>query len=455
MFLKLLPESISKYFRMSRRQREHELKFTLWRMPVIYILITFLLAAVTLALDLVLGISEGKRFAVNFETTRLLVSSLIGGILTLSAFSLNSLLVVLTTFSGQFSPRMLQDFIADRQTQHIMGIFNGSFVYVLLIFLFISSYSKHYFIAVPVVTCILAFITALTFIFFINHATSWMQVHNITFNMKNISKEIIRYSLKKDLEEFRTMEPGDLLENYRSNATIVRAQTPGYVQLINYREMIEQARQDNIIIKVNARVGNFVLSYNPLFTYWGPGAENINEEKYQNMIIIGHKETEIQDIKSGMKKLAEVSVKAIGNDDPRTTINAIHQMGELLLTIDQYITFTPYLADNDRQVRVIIGKDTFDFYLYQGFGTIRHYAKNDFPITFEIISSLSMLALSIDPSKYAGLWNFAYETVQNVGKDIIYDSERHMLLHKLYKLASTTGNELAYYQVEKQLTGSK
>ncbi|WP_272030573.1 MULTISPECIES: DUF2254 family protein [Oceanobacillus] len=124
-------------------------------------------------------------FKAEFETTRLLISSLIGGILTLSAFTLNSLLVVLTTFSGQFSPRLLQNFVKDKHTQHILGVFNGSFVYVLIMFLFISSKPVDYFTAVPFVTVLIAFFTAIVFIYFINHATTWMQVHNITDMMKD------------------------------------------------------------------------------------------------------------------------------------------------------------------------------------------------------------------------------------------------------------------------------
>ncbi|MFP3338976.1 DUF2254 family protein, partial [Micrococcus sp. SIMBA_131] len=93
------------------------------------------------------------------QPTRLLISALIGGILTLSAFTLNSLLVVLTTFSGQFSPRMLLNFVADRTTQHFVGIFHGSFVYVLVVFLFITSKEDEYFVAIPGTTVFLAFVT--------------------------------------------------------------------------------------------------------------------------------------------------------------------------------------------------------------------------------------------------------------------------------------------------------
>ncbi|WP_256464124.1 DUF2254 family protein [Halobacillus amylolyticus] len=203
------------------------------------------------------------------SVTRMLVSTLIGGILTLSAFTLNSLLVVLTTFSGQFSPRMLLNFISDKHTQHALGIFNGSFIYVLVVFLFIGNSSKEMFTATPTITIGLAFIASITFIFFINHATTWMQVHNITYSMKQVSKEMINQTLRKDLEAHRTKEKGDLMEEERKNAQSITSKKSGYIQLADYRTMIREAREDNIIFKLHYKVGDYILEGNQIISFWG------------------------------------------------------------------------------------------------------------------------------------------------------------------------------------------
>ena len=220
MLEKILPSSIRKYLLMSKRQRMHEIRLTIWYMPFLYICLSILLVVITLYLDLQLEISQymSDFLSMDASVTRILVSTLIGGVLTLSAFTLNSLLVVLTTFSGQFSPRMLLNFISDKQTQHALGIFNGSFVYVLLLFLFIGSSKKEMFVAAPMITIGLAFLSAITFIFFINHVSTWMQVHNITYHMKQVSEGMIHQTLKKDLEAHRTTETGDIMEEERKTS---------------------------------------------------------------------------------------------------------------------------------------------------------------------------------------------------------------------------------------------
>ncbi len=437
---------------MSKRQRNHEIHLTIWYMPVFYILIALILAAITLFLDLYIEVSQYSfdLLSMDASVTRLLVSTLIGGILTLSAFTLNSLLVVLTMFSGQFSPRMLLNFISDKQTQHALGIFNGSFIYVLIVFLFIGNSKKEMYTATPTVTIVLAFLSAITFIFFINHATTWMQVHNITFSMKQISEKMINQTLQKDIESHRTKEIDDLMQEDKKDLRRIKAQKSGYIQLVDFYTMIEEARKDNIILQLHYKVGDYILYGNEMISFWGPETEKINAKKYHEMIEIGHKETEIQDLQMGMHKLAEVAIKAIGNNDPKTASNTIDQIADLMLTVDQYITFTPYLADANRKVRVILQSEDFDYYIYRGFGYIRHYAKENHLIITEIVRALALIAESINESKHDSLWQFACNTIDHIEREVIYELDKTFLLSEVRKLAMHTNHLNDYKNIEEK-----
>lgn len=452
MYKKILPWQLRKYFAMPKRVRKHELQSTLWYMPAVYILGAILFAGLTLYLDLIVNLSQFTPELMHAKTqpTRVLVSSLIGGILTLSAFTLNSVLVVLTTFSGQFSPRMLLNFVADRTTQHFVGIFHGSFVYVLVTFLFLTSVEEENFVVIPGVTFVLAFVTVMTFILFINHATSWMQVHNIATNMKQESISIVKKSLSDELEEFRTQNSADYKEKEKKDEIVVNSRESGYIQLIDFRKMIYQAKEDNIIIQLHKKVGDYVLNGTSLFSYWGPGAKEIDVEKYHAFVEVGYKETEIQDIKMGMTKLSEIGVKSIGNNDPKTAITIIHQMADLLLEVEKDITFTPKLADSSGNVRVMMESENFDYYLYRGYGYIRHYAGENYLIISEIVLALSLVAQSISEDKLNTVWEFAKNTIDHIDEKLIYDLDRDYLLEKLYSLAHYTGHEEEFNRIEKR-----
>ena len=450
MLKRLLPLSIRKYMLMSSRQRKREIRLTIWYMPFFYICLSLLLVAVTLYLDLYLEVSQftWEFLSMDASVTRILVSTLIGAILTLSAFTLNSLLVVLTMFSGQFSPRMLLDFISDKQTQHALGIFNGSFVYVLFVFLFIGNSENEMFVATPVLTIGLAFLSALTFIFFINHASTWMQVHNITYNMKQVSEVMIHQTLKKDLEAHRTTENGDIMEEEKKNILHVQSKVSGYIQLVDFQGMIQLAHEENLVVQLHYKVGDFVLAGNELVSIWGPDTDTISTNAYLGFIEMGHKETEIQDLQMGIHKLAEVAIKSLGNDDPKTASNTIDQMADLMLTVEDQLSFTPYLIDQDDRIRVILQSEAFDYYLYRGFGYIRHYAKDNHLIITEIVRALALIAESIQPSKHNDLWEFACNTIDHIEREVVYELDKTFLLQEVHKLARLTNHLQDYQKIE-------
>ncbi|UKS64585.1 DUF2254 domain-containing protein [Rossellomorea marisflavi] len=452
MFKKFLPNDVQKYLLMSKRQRAHEIQLTIWFMPFLYICLSLLLVACTLFLDLKVELSHyvPKLFSMNASVTRTLVSTLIGGVLTLSAFTLNSLLVVLTTFSGQFSPRMLLNFISDKKTQHALGIFNGSFVFVLFNFLFIGSSKKEMFTAAPVLTVIVAFIAAITFIFFINHASTWMQVHNITYNMKKVSEVMINQTLKKDLECHRTKDDHPRFELDESKCLNVKAKASGYVQLIDFHSMIEKAREDGIIVRLHFKIGDFVLCGNNLICLYGADEEKVDVEKYLALIEIGHKETEIQDLQMGMHKLAEVAIKSLGNDDPKTASNTIHQITDLMLTINHHLSFSPYLIDDDEDVRVILEIEDFDYYLYRGFGYVRHYARGNHLIITDIVKALSRLSETLPRERHQCLWDFAANTIDHIEESVIYELDKTFLLTELKILAKITGHTEEYQHIHQK-----
>ncbi|MCP3029156.1 DUF2254 domain-containing protein [Halobacillus sp. A5] len=449
-WMNFFPLEIRKYLQMSHRQRKNELQMTLWSMPLIYIGASTAIIVFTIFLDLQLNISNFVHpwFTAGGDATQILVSALIGGILTLSAFTLNSLLVVLTNFSDQFSPRMMFNFIADKTTQHLLGIFHGSFIYVLFIFLFLTNNENELYSAIPVMSVMLAALTIITFIFFINHAASWMQVHNFTYAMKNTSKSTIKESQKYGFEESSRQEAGDLMEKYAEGEMSVKTSEAGYLQTVYFKKMINQADKDNIVIKMHKKIGDFTLKENVLFSYWGPGQSSVNEDTYMDLIEIGHKKTEIQEMKMGIMKLSEIAVKAVGNSDPQTAISTIHHISDLLADVESKVAFSPYLHDQNKQTRIIVPREDFEYFLHTGFSTIRNAATGHLTIITELIAVMGMLAQTIGSDKHATLWDFAENTTEQVFENHIYDLDKKYFLEKLHELAVFTDNEKSYRAIE-------
>ncbi|PFG12008.1 putative membrane protein [Bacillus sp. es.036] len=436
---------IKKYLKMSRRQRKSELNSTIWFMPFWYIVGAIALSAFTYYLDYVVDVSLYLPIGIGFsgQTLQVLLSALVGGVLTLSAFTLNSLLVALTTFSGQFSSKMLVNFVSDRATQHVLGIFNGSFIYVLLNFLYVTHGEEEYVVATPVLSILTAITAAVTFIYFINHTATWMQVHNISFNM-NVKSKSVQASLEKELNSYhleKEVESESL--PLESDGKVMKTSQSGYFQVADFAKLIKQANKDNCLLRFDVRIGEFVVEGTPLLTYWEYG-QSINPERYVKSIEIGVKRTEIQDLEYGLMKLAEVAIKALGHNDPLTVTNTIHQIADLLKSIGQSTNFSPYLFDQEEELRVILNQKNFPYYLHKGFASIREYANQNSTVMTELLTMISLLSKTLDKDVHEDLWEFARQTILGFDNYSLYENDCLYILEQLSDLAKNTGNQEDY-----------
>ncbi|ASF40952.1 hypothetical protein CEH05_18040 [Halobacillus halophilus] len=436
---------IRKYFKMSKRQRKSELKSTLWFMPFWYIVGAVGLSAFTFYLDYIVDVSLYLPAAIGFsgQTLQVLLSALVGGVLTLSAFTINSLLVALTTFSGQFSSKMLVNFVSDRATQHVLGIFNGSFIYVLLNFLYVTHEEEEYIVATPALSILTAITAAVTFIYFINHTTTWMQVHNISYNMNSKSKSV-QASLEKELKPYhleKSVEKAELPTE--ADGKIIEANQPGYFQVADFSRLIKQAKRDNSLIRFDVRIGEFVVAGTPVVTYW-ENEEKVDPARYLKSIEIGIKQTEIQDLEYGLIKLAEVAIKALGHNDPLTVTNTIHQIADLLKSIGQSSNFSPYLFDQEQELRIILNQKDFRYYLHKGFASIREYANQNSAVMTELLTMVALLSKTMDQSVHKDLWEFARQTILGFDNYSLYENDCLYILEQLSVLAKNTGNQKDY-----------
>ncbi|YBZ95759.1 DUF2254 domain-containing protein [Bacillus sp. AK031] len=75
-----------------------------------------------------------ERFLPDFMMTQIdlaqtVLSTIAGSLLAMTTFTFSTVMVVLTTYSSQFSPRALKNFVNDNTTLRGLGIFMGGFIY--------------------------------------------------------------------------------------------------------------------------------------------------------------------------------------------------------------------------------------------------------------------------------------------------------------------------------------
>ncbi|WP_099157721.1 DUF2254 domain-containing protein [Virgibacillus ndiopensis] len=445
-----LPLIIKSYKSMSKREKWHEIFSNLWVTPTIYLLITIPLIAITVWIDIGIKIGKGidSLLTVNYQLTKSILATLTGGILSLTSFTFYGVMGAFSTFSVQFSPRVLSNFMRHKYTQQSLGIFSGSFLYMLFCLFFINDEATEQYCMIPVTATLLAAVTLGTFVFFINHIVSWMQVTKMTGQMKKESVSIIKNSLLTEIEPNRINNMCKIKDYIKVKKGVeIVCNCSGYLQTIDYNSIIHEARKDGLVIQSEYKVGEYVYSSTPLITYWNGNEEDINQEKYLNMFHIGEQQKEIQDIEFSINKFVEIAIHALGNDDPKTAIGTMSEIGDLLIHISKEVNFTPYLGDEDGNLRLILEELEFDDYLYIAFASIRHYARENVVVTLELLGVLNGIAKAVCRRDYKPIWEFVVYTTKGFENNFVYELDKRKFYNAIYNIAETTNNIDAYHKL--------
>jgi uncharacterized membrane protein len=81
------------------------------------------------------GVGFVPLITMPIESARLALSTIAGSMITIASLVFSMTLVALTLVSQQFGPRILMLFMDDRETQVVLGLFVGTFMFALIILL--------------------------------------------------------------------------------------------------------------------------------------------------------------------------------------------------------------------------------------------------------------------------------------------------------------------------------
>ncbi|MDL4843170.1 DUF2254 domain-containing protein [Aquibacillus rhizosphaerae] len=452
--IKRLPETLKKLINMSHRERRHQIYSNLLIRPALLGFIALCLFGITLWAEMALEINNNMAsvLTADYQLTQTILSTLTGGLLSLTSFTFYGVLTALTTFSGQFSPRIIKNFMMTRVTQQTLGVFSGSFLYVLLSLLFLGDEDSTPYFFVPTTATLLATISIAYFAIFINHIVKWLQVSHVTGEMKKESVNIIEKSLLNELDRYRVENENTIKDQIPEvkEGHKIAVNNSGYIQTIDFALLMEEAINDDLIIKLEHNVGHFVFGSTPVLTYWKQQDAAIDEVKYKNMFHIAQSQTEIQDIEFSINKFVEISIRALGNDDPKTATGTLYEIGDLLINISQKVKFTPYMIDSESKLRMMLQDISFEDYLYIGFASIRHYARSNVVVTVELLKVLDAIAQGTEERDHQHVWDFAEYIASGFEYDYMYDLDKRKYTKALYNIAKTTGNEQAYDKLLKK-----
>lgn len=436
---------------MKRSKLWLKILHSFWFLPALYIIAAIILALVTVHIDFTFTEKEWKTIVPDVlvpdaELSAKLLSSLTTATLTMTTISFSTIMVVLTTFSGQFSPRTLQNFVSDRAAQNILAIFISGFIYDLVAFLQLKTPGEESLFVTPTLAVFIAVLGAAAFIYFINLVAKLVQVNHLINRLTTDAIKTIN-NLDHDIKRFQQhpaqTEPLPFDEKSTKENTITAKQA-GYIDIIDFSTLMKYIQSDNITVWLNVYLGDYVVTGMQLLSYsQDPEQPVSNIEKYRSCIKVSWERTGVQDIEFEIQKLVEIALRAISpsTNDPNTAINCINRIGEIFIYLGNKKWLHPELIDNQKQERLTIKQHDFSYYLHKAFFQIRHYAKEDVSVTTAILNACKLIAGQTPANVHETIWEFANYIVDGFNKEVLLPQDENFLNHEFNRIAEITGHD--------------
>jgi uncharacterized membrane protein len=242
---------------------------------------------------------------------------------------------------------------------------------------------------------ILALISLFWLVYFIHHVASSIQADTVIAELgQELSTAIERRFPEIELPDGGPLE-APFLERLADPAAVVAAHRSGYVQVIDARALLAKATRHGLIVKIDARPGDFVVERAPLLFVWP--RERLSDELRDDLkepIVIGPKRTPTQDIDFAVAALVEIALRALspGINDPQTGMTCIDRLTEALAGMMADQDPPTLVPDAEGTIRLIVRPATFEGVISAALNPIRHAGANHARVLRRLAESLAVLA---------------------------------------------------------------
>lgn len=334
-------------------------------------------------------------------TARSIVSTIVGGVISLTVFSFSMVMILLNQAASQMSNRMLSSMIGNSFQQIILGFYIGTIVYALFLLSSIRDIDSGIYVPALSIYLLVLFTVGdiFLFIYFLHYVTQSVKFETI---IERVHKKTLR-----TLNGNCTTEQPKIYALPETKGQIINIPSSDYYQGFNKRELINFARNHEGIIYFLHPAGSYLLKDSPLLVFYN--AKPLNKEDIEKLFIsidFYNGQPLEQNPYYGYHQLAEVAIKALspGINDPETAVLSIHALADLFLfRLNHYIKTV--FNDKNNTPRIVTVEWNFEQLFDECYNPIWNYGKNDLYIQNTLTRMLEQLKQADKEENHTALFN--------------------------------------------------
>ncbi|SEC05996.1 Uncharacterized membrane protein [Maribacter dokdonensis] len=324
------------------------------------------------------------------DTAKTILSTLIGGLISLTVFSFSMVMVLLNQASSNFSPRVLPGIISDQKHQVVLGLYIGTILYNIFILISIEPTENEY--QTPgfsvLIGIILTVLCLAAFIYFIHHISQAIQVGNILTAIHSRTKKELAIIIENQEDKNQDFPSTDHWEKHKITHR-------GYFYGILKDDLIELCKENNLKAMISLHKGQFIIDGTVGFLTEKPVEDEL-KKKIEKTLLFSHTELIGKNFIYGFRQISEIGIKAMspGINDPGTALNTIDYLSslfiDLLLKKDH-----EFLTDKNGVNWVSLNCPEFSEILFNVMATYRQYCKHDITVMRKLMHKLKTLKLHV------------------------------------------------------------
>ena len=390
-----------------------DLRASYWFIPSLMAFSAFLLSFFMQWLDAYYDVASLTNISwlttTNAEGARSVLTVIAGSVMGVAGVTFSITIVAVSYASANFGPRLIGNFMRDRGNQLTLGTFIAAFVYCLMILRTVESgtsddASQSFDAFVPHLSILMALALALAsisvLIYFIHHVPETINVGNIAAKIgTDLRTGIIETfpnpsKLQPDTRD-KSLSWEKALKDYRHSK--IYADSTGFIQTLEETRLGEIVSKHKLLIRVQYRPGDFVITQDPILEVWSKSEINDEVKKsLQACYAVGQHRTAHQNVLFLVDELVEIIARALspGVNDPFTAITCLNWLKAATACFALRPEHENWPSDSDP---VQLSPISFERFVSAIFDQSRQYVCKDRNVSLHVMIILTETAVLLQP----------------------------------------------------------
>ena len=341
---------------------------------------------------------------VSVPAAMAIYSSIASGMIALTGIVFSLTFVMVQFSATAYSPRLVLWFARDPLLAHAFGTFTATFLYAIAALEWIDRAGAPG--RVPLVSTLMVLGLLLTsvamFVGLINRVALLQTSRTLAFTGDQGRKVINAL-----YPQWSTAAP-DITPQLPAMAPVTQVIThrgsPLSVAGVDVDTLVQLASIADAVIEVAVAVGDTVEESMEVARVIG-GRTPIEERALTACIGLGVERTFDQDPKYAIRLLVDIAIRALSSaiNDPTTAVQALDQIGDLLLRLARRRLEIGAVHDDRGALRLTIPTPTWEDYLWLAFGEISSYGASSLQVMRRMNSLVADLMIMVPPKRRPSL----------------------------------------------------